>query len=109
MSLDEETGEPVYGLDDIDYNDAFFYVGEETINGEVYDKWRKIELDYIVGTSTPFSWDATSKQYALTNKIVGEGLLIDATFTYSEGSMKKFANLSAWKLKYCLDNDTNRF
>ena len=101
----DENGEPIYGIDDIDYQDQFFYVGEETIDGVVYDKWRKIEDS----ENTSFAWDSVSKQYALTNKIVGEGLLIEATFTYQGITREKIANLNAWQLKYCLDNDTNRF
>lgn len=85
-----------------DYQDTYFYVGEYELDGVIYDKWRKIEEDGV-------NWDSPAKIYALTNKIVGEGLLIEATFEYSNGEQEKIANLPAWELKYCLDNDTNRF
>ena len=103
--VNEETGESSYSREDVDYEEPYYYVGEQYIDGVVYDKWRKIE------NSGPdnFQWDSAAKQYALTNKIVGPGLLIDATFTYDDPGKIKIASLNAWELKYCLDNDTSRF
>jgi hypothetical protein len=88
-----------------DYGDAFYYVGEYELDGIIYDRWRKIEGD----VDADFNWDSTAKIYALTNKIVGEGLLIEASFVYGKGLIEKKANLQAWQLKYCLDNDKERF
>lgn len=82
-----------YEHDEIDYGDVFYYVGTHTYNGTTYDKWRKIE-------EGGYNWDSTGKIYALTNVIVEGGI-----------SSNYFANsnLAAWELKYCLDNDTDRF
>jgi hypothetical protein len=105
MYIDEETGNLVSDYDEPDYGDPYFYIGEQEIDGVIYDKWRKIELDTEEGIDP---WGTEYKIYALTNKIVGVGLLIEATFTYG-GGKQNFANLPAWELKYCLDNDTGRF
>lgn len=45
----------------------FFYEGTAEIDGVVYDKWRKIEID---GDSA-FTWDSVAKQYIYTDVIVG--------------------------------------
>ena len=84
-----------YENDEIDYGDVFYYVGTHEFNGTTYDKWRKIEE----GESN-YGWDSTGKIYALTNVIVEGG-----------GANNYFANsnLATWELKYCLDNDTERF
>ena len=76
-----------------DYADVFYYVGTYELNGTTYDKWRKIE-------SGDYGWGGTGKIYALTNVIV-DGVFGQDYF--------KNANLHAWEIKYCLDNDTTRF
>lgn len=78
-----------------DYSDVFYYVGTYELDGVVYDKWRKIESEH-------YTWDSTGKIYALTNVIV-DGNTIDTSIT------PDVANIPAWELKYCLDNDTSRF
>lgn len=49
-----------------DYNDSFFYEGNAVVDGQTYDKWRKIENE----VSPLFGWDTSSKQYVYTNVIV---------------------------------------
>ena len=46
-------------------NDKFFYIGKETIDGVVYDKWRKID-----DSDSERDWDAEGKMYFYTNEIV---------------------------------------
>jgi hypothetical protein len=83
-----------------DLGDAFFYVGTYEYNGTTYDRWRKIELD------GDYTWDADEKCYVLTDIIVQDNKLIESKIF---GGVTKIANLSAWELKYCLDNDTSKF
>ncbi len=103
-----DDGEPLYSREDVDYEEPYYYVGEQYIDGVAYDKWRRIEELVNPTEDNKLTWYFEGKEYALTNKIVGEGLLIEATFEYRT-SIEKKANLSAWELKYCLDNDTSRF
>ena len=77
---DEEFAEP-------DWQDEFYYIGRATIDGEEYDKWQKIDTDY--------NWESPQK-FVYTNVVTS----YEAYSPY---------NLSAWELKYCLDNDTSRF
>mgnify|MGYP003288418150 CR=1 FL=1 len=88
----EEFGEP-------DYADIFYYDGTMKIDGVTYDKWRKICETQENG---PF-WDGrTGYIWALTNQVViGGGSAVDTHFAN--------ANLPAWEIKYCLDNDKTRF
>lgn len=88
-----------YGEEGPDYQDVFYYEGNIKIDGITYDKWRKI-CDSQEGG--PF-WDAsTGKIWALTNVIVNAGDSADDDYF-------KYANLGAWEIKYCLDNDETRF
>ena len=102
---DDDPSKPNYEWNDYDDEEVFYYVGEYLLDGVMYDKWQKIELPTNTGD---FTLDSAAKYYALTNKIVGEGLLIEGNFVYANGD-KKNANLPAWELKYCLDNDVTRF
>jgi hypothetical protein len=45
-----------------DYEDTFYYVGQYEFEGEVYDKWQKIEGDNADS--------GEEKRYALTEVIV---------------------------------------
>lgn len=80
-----------------DTEDTFFYDGTMEVDGTTYDKWRKIEL----GGDT-LTWDGDAKVWALTNVVVTSG---------GSASDPYFANckLSAWEIKYSLDNDKTRF
>ena len=82
-----------------DYADTYFYVGRYEYNGETYDRWRKIESS----GEGALTWDSASKVYALTNIIV-DNSFIEITQTHFDN-----AKLSAWKIKYSLDNDATRF
>lgn len=81
---------------DPDYEDTFYYVGETEVDGITYNKWRKIN-----STGNGPDWEDEGKIYALTNVIIEGDSANDGYF--------KNANLPAWELKYCLDNDTTRF
>lgn len=48
---------------DIERADPHYYEGTETINGVVYDKWRKLSTD-------KYAWDNDAKCYKYTNIIV---------------------------------------
>lgn len=55
-----------------DTDEPFFYVGTATIDGQIYDKWRKIEPSQEEGKASAgiYTWDAEAKQYIYTNVIV---------------------------------------
>lgn len=82
--------------DAIGYNENYYYEGQATIEGQVYDKWRKIELD--ADDDNDFGWDTPGKAYYYTNVIVEGG-----------GSVSSNINFPAWEIKYSLDNDKSRF
>ena len=88
---------------DPDYADIFYYVGAAEVDGVAYDKWRKINVDNV-------PWDSDGKIYLYTNIItdVPEGAVVTPT-KQIVGIRPKQANLPAWELKYCLDNDMTRF
>ena len=90
-----------YGEEGPDYQDIFYYEGTTEVDGVTYDKWRKICED----GDGPF-WDgSTGSIWVLTNIIVKDGQIgggaVDPYFAN--------ANLPAWEIKYCLDNDKKRF
>lgn len=75
---------------DDDGNDCrYVYVGTYEFDGVTYDMWQEHDSD---GDPQPY--------YELTNVIVDSVLIKTAIEKYK---------LSAWSLKYCLDNDTKRF
>ena len=57
-----------------DFTEPYFYLGVDIINGEIYDKWRKIELtDADGGEATDeynYTWTSDAKNYIYTNRIV---------------------------------------
>jgi hypothetical protein len=81
-----------------DFGDAFVYVGRAEIAGETYDKWQKIDDE------DTFTWESDAKCYLYTNVITNASNL-----SVIEGIQPEEANIPAWELKYCLDNDTTRF
>lgn len=87
-----------------DYDDAYFYVGRYEYEGETYDRWRKIEDNEL-------TWDSTGKVYALTNIIVDDNGVFNPDIIDTRIIDTYFAksNLSAWELKYSLDNDRTSF
>ena len=96
-----EDADPNYA--DPDWYDKFYYVGKAEIDGETYDKWRKI----YDSEDSDLTWDSVGKIYIYTN-------VVTETKGYEEidvidGIQPSQANLSAWELRYCLDNDQNRF
>lgn len=81
-----------------DREDTFFYEGTMEVDGVVYDKWRKITLT----DDSEITWDSDGKVWALTNVVVtGGGSVSDPYFANCK--------LSAWEIKYSLDNDKTRF
>lgn len=85
-----------------DYEDAFYYVGTQTIDGVKYDKWRKINE----GTSP---WGIDGKIYCYTNVITDIPAGESAAFESGNSLSPSAANIPAWELKYSLDNDETRF
>lgn len=81
------------GYTEPDYNDTYYYVGNWEYAGDTYDRWDKIEGDETIAAG-----------YALTNVIVKNN-----KFTPEVLEVQKMANIPAWTLKYCLDNDVERF
>ena len=92
-----------------DLEDEFYYVGTEQVDGNTYDKWRKISVsDYDDG----LSWTGAGKCFAYTNIVVENNRLIAdviSTDVAGSGTMVKIANVPAWKLKYSLDNDITKY
>lgn len=78
-----------------DIGEPFYYIGTEEIESVVYDKWRKIEQNERIAQNH-FTWTSAAKYYAYTNRIV-------------KSASASPSAISAWQLKYCLDNDTTRF
>ena len=85
--------------DEIDIEQPYYHVGRATIEGVEYDKWRKFEP----GT---FDWGSEGKCYFYTNVVTIVSTSDDDT---EDSNYFANANLPAWELKYCLDNDTTRF
>jgi hypothetical protein len=54
-----------------DYSEPFFYMGTEEIDGVIYDKWRKIEVNEDTDSNI-FTWDSDAQQYIYTNIIIQE-------------------------------------
>ena len=79
-----------------DYDDPFYFVGRRDVDGDTYDVWRKISYG-----SEDMEWDGSRRHYAYTNIIT--------TDDYYEPTRIDETNLSAWDIRYCIDNDTNRF
>lgn len=93
-----DTGE--YGIDDPDYNDAYFYEGVYDFDGDEYDMWSKYER-----SADDDKW-VFMQQYALTPIVVEDGELIVSPIPETKIVP---VNMNAWELKYCLDNDKDLF
>ena len=93
--------DPAYLEEGVDMQDPFFYVGTWELEGQVYDRWKKHENPYSLG----YTWILTDSgdQYIITEKIVQGDVIVSELLTL------EVCNLSAWGLKYCLDNDITRF
>lgn len=100
-----------------DYGDPFFYFGTWELDGVVYDRWKKHEYE-------EYTWNSDDEGdiYVLTEQLVqGTPNSSDpndfdpSNCTFIEEKITptpivyEVCNLSAWELKYCLDNDTTRF
>jgi hypothetical protein len=59
-------------------DDVFFYVGQETIFGIVYDKWKKIEKN---GGS--YTWTSSMSYYIYTNVVVSNNRFANNIFAKS--------------------------
>ena len=123
----------------VDYGDEFRYLDDYVVDGVTYNRWLKYEdptssyyqiLTNIIVVNNQFTvspeefrsavheitviydkWQECdsngeirpgSVYYVLTNNLVNAETVINT-------SVKTLANLAAWEIKYCLDNDTNRF
>lgn len=87
--------DPAYEEDGIDYQDTYYYVGQEEKDGVIYDKWQKID-------NSDLFWNGNAKVYILTNVVV-DAILEETEPVYIDN------NLHTWELKYSLDNDTKKF
>ena len=83
-----------------DFSQPYFYYGTWELDDVVYDIWRKHE---DLGEGKVFTWNTPSAKLVITDKLV-QGKIV-----FSEPSALEICNLSAWELKYCLDNDITRF
>lgn len=93
-----DTGE--YGIDEPDYDDAYFYEGTYDFDGDEYDMWSKYEYSY-----DDEEW-IFKMQYALTPIVVEDGELIVSPIPETKIVP---VNMNSWELKYCLDNDKDLF
>ena len=84
-------------------DDYYLFYDKYTIDGTVCDRW--IQCDSQGNPKLP-----NNNFYTLTNEVVnveyGPGESINDGY-FVTGEFK--AEIPAWKLKYCLDNDTTRF
>ncbi len=79
----DNNGDLWIAYDGGDFFDKYIYQGRADYEGETYDLWK-------------CNVEPNNEKLSYTNII-------------TETVMVKRANLSAWQLKYCLDNDANRF
>ena len=86
--------------EEVDYDDPIYYIGRFEYGGEIYDRWRKVEGN---------DWDTDTSYYILTNIVVEDNRFMDGAVIEGGGEIIKYANIPAWEIKYCLDNDTTRF
>ena len=80
----DQQGRKYIAVDGGDFWDKYVYEGQQDYDGQTYDRWECIN-DTARGTKV-----------VLTNIIIVAQEVINAI-------------LPAWELKYCLDNDTDRF
>lgn len=66
-----------------DMGDAFFYVGQETFNGVICDKWRKIGNTAITNHDVQYTWASSYQQYIYTNVVVSNNRFASNIFTKS--------------------------
>lgn len=90
--------------DEPDYGDKFYYVGTFDFNGRTYDRWQKVESDE---NDNNYTWHSRTQKFVLTDTIVEDGVLNESKIL--RNIKVPIANIPAWELKYCLDNDTTRF
>lgn len=120
----------------VDYDDSFVYAGDFEVDGVNYNRWKKYESNSVFTDDTYSGYDVLTQVVVVNNRFIftkEEFHNALGTETYDkwdeyypdsigarnywhltnhlvdEKSEFKDLNLNAWKLKYCLDNDTNRF
>ena len=86
----------------VDFDEPFYYVGTVVIDGVSYDKWRNVEND-----DDQLTLNSKAKLYYYTNTVVDNGY--PAKEESGNSGALASANIPAWEIKYCLDNDTTRF
>lgn len=118
-----------YSIDDVDYKDWYEYEDDYVLDGVTYNRWAKYEegnridlwvLTNVIVVNNQFTitqdqlkaavqqittvydkWTEESSPYShLTLKLVNAEI---------EQTLVPVANMNAWQLKYCLDNDTSKF
>lgn len=85
---------------EVDYNDPIYYIGRYEYGGKVYDRWRKVEDN---------DWNNEQHYYILTNIVVEDNKFIDGVIGTATEEIVRHANIPAWEIKYCLDNDATKF
>lgn len=120
----------------VDYDDSFVYAGDFEVDGVNYNRWKKYESNSVFTSDTYSGYDVLTQVVVVNNRFIftkEEFHNALRTETYDkwneyypdsigardywhltnhlvdEKSQFKDLNLNAWKLKYCLDNDINRF
>ena len=119
-----EMPEKCYSLDDEDYA---YYDGIVVIDGIKYAKYSINKYSYLININNPtffgivestdskykysffrnYTWDSEINDWRIEDDDSSLNLNFDVDlreFSYFSNS-----NLAAWKLKYCLDNDEERF
>ena len=115
-----------------DYADEYVYVGDFVLEGTTYNKWEKFEDDDPTGYWILTNVIVVNGQFTITQAELDAGIVSQTTranrwVAYTDGSFdtlecivtndvvsatfaEKITNrLNEWKLKYCLDNDPDRF
>lgn len=137
-----------YGIDSVDYEDYYEYIGDFEVDGTIYNRWT--EQGPNVGTGQEQRWDiltnviVENNEFIYTQEEFKNGIQ-EVTVTYNKWeecdaygnntflqgnnytvymltnnivkdvklesivNRNYKANLAAWKIKYCLDNDVKRF
>ena len=98
----------VGGEEGPDYADTFYFVDKYEYDGNIYDRWRKIENNGVESDDY-FGWDDEGQVYALTNELVDASTMKFKDDIYDIKNETKKVNIESWELKYSLDNDRTRF
>ena len=90
-------------------------ISEDEDDGKIYEDWNLIDIDTMLGVRLDDVVRGESAFVDDNNKQVsfGPGAVNPSTFALDTPNLTynyfQNSNLSAWKVWYCLDNDTSRF